>query len=111
MKKENVYELLKQGYHVYVICISSAWIRDAQYYNKPYVGNIAEYGLHEEDEEEIEDIHADEDNWVDYSPNNYVETVIALDEKEAIRKVAEKNHYNPQHLCAYDVFEWAHRIE
>ena len=30
----KMYELLKKGYHLYVVCVSSTWIRDAQYDQK-----------------------------------------------------------------------------
>lgn len=104
----EMYELFKKGYHLYVVCVSSTWIRDAQYYHKSYDGEVNNYDPKSDENnycKEINESSEKDDEWEDYSPNDFIGTVIATDENDAIRKVAEKYNYNPRHLVAYNAFD------
>ena len=100
LTKERLTELLEQGQHLYIVCVLSEYIRDAQYYQAPFLIHDEERNLDEENDEE--ELIREEDNWVDYSPRDFLGTAIAASEPEAIRKIAERCGYDDGHLVAYD---------
>lgn len=97
LTKEKLKELLEQGQHLYVICVSSIYIRDAQYHDVPYSDDADDYDQDEDDDEE--------ENWVDYEPSDFLGTIMAANRSEAVHKMAKECNYNPQHLEAYDVLD------
>lgn len=105
---KKLVELLEQGQHLYVVCVSSEYIRDAQYYQAPFLIHDEERALDEERDEE--DLAHEEENWVDYeNPRDFLGTVMAANPLEAIQKIAKRCGYDCNHLEAYDALpdeEW-----
>ena len=95
LTKKALIELLERGENLYVVCVSSAYIRDAQYYEPPFLNHDHESGSDE----------GDDDGWVDYEPRDFLGTVAAANEAEACLEIAEKCNYDWTHLEAYDVLD------
>jgi len=100
LTRKALIELLERGENLYVVCVSSAYIRDAQYYELPFSNDD-----HESGSDEGDDIQKDDDGWVDYEPRDFLGTVAAVNEAEACLKIAEKCNYNWTHLEAYNVLD------
>lgn len=100
LTRKALIELLERGENLYVVCVSSAYIRDAQYYEPPFLIHDHESGSGEDD-----DIQKDDDSWVDYEPRDFLGTVAAANEAEACLKIAEKCSYDWTHLEAYNVLD------
>lgn len=100
LTRKALIELLERGENLYVVCVSSDYIRDAQYYEPPFLIHD-----HESRSDEDDDIQKDDNGWVDYEPRDFLGTVVAANKEEACLKIAEKCNYDWTHLEAYNVLD------
>ena len=100
LTRKALIELLERGENLYVVCVSSAYIRDAQYYEPSLLIHDHESGSGKDD-----DIQKDDDGWIDYTPRDFLGTVVAANEAEACLKIAKKCNYDWTHLEAYNVLD------
>ena len=84
LTRKALIELLERGENLYVVCVSSAYIRDAQYYEPSLLIHDHESGSGEDD-----DIQNDDNGWIDYTPRDFLGTVVAANEAEACLKIAK----------------------
>ena len=74
LTRKALIELLERGENLYVVCVSSAYIRDAQYYEPSLLIHDHESGSGEDD-----DIQNDDNGWIDYTPRDCQKMQLRLD--------------------------------
>lgn len=80
--------------NIYIVCIKSAYIRDAQVYDSS--------GLTDE-EFQTTDPYDTTSEWIDIEPCPYIDRIVAGSETEACKKVGEKYYIHPRCLFAIKI--------
>ena len=79
---------------VYIVCMDSSYIRDAQYFCSDILTD-------EEMDTEYDDVFSS--CQADMYPNAYIDTVLAENEKEACKIAGRINRYDPRVLYAFEM--------
>lgn len=79
---------------IYVVCMDSAWVRDAQMFDSV---NLTDEELQSADPNDPAN------EWIDMIPSPYIDTVVASSEKEACQKAGILWHFDARCLYAIPI--------
>ena len=80
---------------IYVVCMDSSYIRDAQMFNAEELGDEEFF------EADIHDVEY-ENYWCGCDPDVFIAVVKATSEEDACRIAGEKRRYDPRTLYAFE---------